>query len=635
MRLAWGNTDGYVFLSVRDPSKNKDDPNYWKDIAYSWPADREKLERAVDSLGNSKKDIYFSPAVYSKDKRRANAVQPTRLLWADLDEANPDTFPPELKPTASWETSPGRFQALWKTDKRLKPKMQTMLNKRLTYAVGADKGGWDLTQVLRIPGTPNHKYPDTTVKFRNLNGHIVKIDHLKTLPSVSVPLAALEPVTTELPSVRAIHANHKLPTKAKQILRAKTARGDRSERLWELECMLAEAGLKVEEIVALTKPTVWNKFAGRHDELTRLFTEASKAKAHVVPNAAPKSLTTQETNGHVQGGDELEVIEDRQGPQSWAEFDRDRRPIRWLVSDVWGESEVGFISGLPKSYKSWLSFDLGFSVATGTKFLQQFDTRSRPVLIIQEEDPKVIMQDRMSKIAGAKGFIWARPSTDEVELLYNLPENLFIMSNEGFTVTDETWLEDLETWIEKLDIGLVIMDPLMMMAEGVDEFKAFEMMSGVFKPLKQLRARTQAAICIVHHHTKSDTGGAKSMYGSVALWAWEEAALHLSISGPGRIVAERFSKNALLPPLTIEIGNVDDGWHPRLTTGVGGQDLIDLMSQFEGGASVSELAGHAGMGEAAIERQVKQLLEEGKLDRVKDTRPGQGRKAWMYRRVSP
>src|SRR3546814_13518964 len=36
--------------------------------------------------------------------------------------------------------------------------MNEELNRRLTYHVGADHGGWDLTQVLRFPGTKNYKY---------------------------------------------------------------------------------------------------------------------------------------------------------------------------------------------------------------------------------------------------------------------------------------------------------------------------------------------------------------------------------------------------------------------------------------------------------------------------------------------
>jgi hypothetical protein len=32
------------------------------------------------------------------------------------------------------------------------------LNQRLTYALGSDVSGWDLTQVLRVPGTLNYKY---------------------------------------------------------------------------------------------------------------------------------------------------------------------------------------------------------------------------------------------------------------------------------------------------------------------------------------------------------------------------------------------------------------------------------------------------------------------------------------------
>src|SRR3546814_7114824 len=58
------------------------------------------------------------------------------------------------KPTIAIESSPGRFVGIWVLD----GPMDEELNRRLTYHVGADHGGWDLTQVLRFPGTKNYKY---------------------------------------------------------------------------------------------------------------------------------------------------------------------------------------------------------------------------------------------------------------------------------------------------------------------------------------------------------------------------------------------------------------------------------------------------------------------------------------------
>ncbi len=35
------------------------------------------------------------------------------------------------------------------------------MNRRLALVMGGDQSGWDLTQLLRPPGTHNHKYEDT------------------------------------------------------------------------------------------------------------------------------------------------------------------------------------------------------------------------------------------------------------------------------------------------------------------------------------------------------------------------------------------------------------------------------------------------------------------------------------------
>jgi AAA domain/RepB DNA-primase N-terminal domain len=614
--LAWRGRTGYVGISIRDPKLTKEDKGYWVDKTYAWPAESARVEQVLEAARTSKKDVYFAPQVFNRPARDAEAVGVSDILYADLDEIDPTSLPKHLKPTAAWETSPNRWQAMWKLTMPIDASAQSALNQRLTYAIGADKGGWDLTQVLRIPGSHNHKYVEAPpVQLLWLNGH--QLDPLKLVDDLPEITAA----TDELPSGAKTLAKYKsrLNARIRELTKARHATvGTRSDRLWELECLLAERNFSDVEIAAVCKETVWNKFEGRRNEVKQLLTEARKAILHAAPTAPEPDDDT-----------DFEVIEDA-GPQSWREFDKQHEAISWLVADLWGEGEVGFISGHPKTYKSWIALDLAVSVATGTRFLHSFQAKRHSVLLVQEEDPKPILQDRLTKVAAAKGLIWGRQVDDtNFTMRYELPDNLHIISNQGFTITEE-WLEMLERWVIDRDVRMVILDPLMMIAgAGFDEFKAFDFMEKVLKPLKRFRARTHAAIVVVHHHLKGGTtGGARDMYGSVALWAWEEAAMHLSLPGPGKVVAERFSKNALFTPVTIEIGEVKEVWQPHVVTGIPSDGLLDLILSM-GHATLKELEDQTGTSPGSLTRQLDRLVEQGqlKLTHRKDG-PGRPAKTW-------
>lgn len=148
--------EGFAFISFRSG------PDSWRDLAFKFPDD--KLELPDATLG----DVYFCPNLFSRPRRRKGLVLPSCWLYADLDTVRPPSRQsggtssvedaPALEPTIAWESSPGRYQALWHIDKFLPEEAHSQVNRKLTYALGADKGGWDITQVLRVPGTTNHKY---------------------------------------------------------------------------------------------------------------------------------------------------------------------------------------------------------------------------------------------------------------------------------------------------------------------------------------------------------------------------------------------------------------------------------------------------------------------------------------------
>jgi len=56
------------------------------------------------------------------------------------------------------ETSPGRRHLFWRLGHPLPAGAAEALNRRFTYAAGADRSGWELGQLLRPPGTRNFKY---------------------------------------------------------------------------------------------------------------------------------------------------------------------------------------------------------------------------------------------------------------------------------------------------------------------------------------------------------------------------------------------------------------------------------------------------------------------------------------------
>ncbi|HET7713631.1 MAG TPA: DNA-primase RepB domain-containing protein, partial [Patescibacteria group bacterium] len=151
----WGNRKGYVFV----PHKDLTDERKWHETPGI------PINGSLPPINiPERSDVYFCPVVFSEPQRRKEYALPTNLLWADLDPVNPNDC--RVRPSIAWESSPGRFQALWFLNREVDPDEAASLSKRIAYADGADTGGWDLTQVLRLPGTKNFKYPAApTVKL--------------------------------------------------------------------------------------------------------------------------------------------------------------------------------------------------------------------------------------------------------------------------------------------------------------------------------------------------------------------------------------------------------------------------------------------------------------------------------------
>lgn len=255
----------YFCLSTKDENKK------WKDYYFS----REDLRKIPQFLkDHADKDIYWCPHGFKKagSRKKDNAMLDS-WAWADLDEADPEKIP--LEPTIAIQSSPGRYVGLWKLDGTVTEE----LNKAITQFVGADPSGYDIGQVLRVPGTRNYKYkktPKVTVlwddgisyrieKLTQRVGHLIG-KKKKAGTSVHSAQGVMDKYTELLSTeVRKSLTNPKIFEDT-----------DRSEVLWKIVNAMFEAGASEEETAALVEHTPWNKFQGKANSRDKLMADIKR-----------------------------------------------------------------------------------------------------------------------------------------------------------------------------------------------------------------------------------------------------------------------------------------------------------------------------------------------------------------------
>ena len=588
--LAWGRRQtGYVWFPYIDREVQRKEgvrrAGFSEGPAFEWPADKAKI---IDYLHTKQHlDVYWTTSIFEFPSRKEDVALKEYALWADLDEVDPDTIDSEYKPTVAWESSPGRYQCLWVAamgdfEGVSDPGKE---NQKMTYMIGADPSGWDAAQLLRIPGWVNHKleYEEDGVSPRGkilwTDGPRYLRDDFSELPELNIGKDQLsDALTSDIDGVDRLQViadvKLKLNRTARELLAAREASGDKSEKLWYLTRCLADAGLTTAEIVAVVRESPWNKFADRHDEMRRLIAEASKAIAK----------RSDETIAKLEADDEEEDDEEaRPDPQRLGFLLKNIKKPKYIIQGILSEGACGFIAGEPKCYKSWVGLDLALSVSTGADFLGQFRVlEPGPVLYIQEEDPAPTLKNRTAKI-------WVNKSVDKIELVKDEEEagvfwlppeqeqlfdpNVNAYVQNGFTISSEAWQLWLDDTLErgmissdgnKMPYKVLIIDTLMMVAGDVDENRAQEMTTRVFKPLKTLSRKHNVAVLVIHHMGKSDKSRpGQRLLGSVANHAWAEDSMYLTRSGLKDIRIDTESKT--IPGNVYRMTNVHNmEWSPQV-----------------------------------------------------------------------
>ena len=113
LRRVWGDQEGWAFLGY---GSNRDN---FKEVAYRYPQELDRyMQDAIRQ--NVWANVYFCAHLCTEKRRKKEtAVDAIHALWMDHDNGYPDKLDP--RPSVCWQTSTGRFQAVWFLDTPLIP----------------------------------------------------------------------------------------------------------------------------------------------------------------------------------------------------------------------------------------------------------------------------------------------------------------------------------------------------------------------------------------------------------------------------------------------------------------------------------------------------------------------------------
>jgi hypothetical protein len=455
-------------------------------------------------------DWYWTPAVSDDNSRKAKQYPAQRVVWVDCDESFNDDLLQALRPSFMWETSPGHKQAVW----LLKDKLDRDEFHRdgfigmLTQALGGDKSGVDVGQLLRVPGTWHHKRDPFHGRILRSTGNVYTRGQL--LARVAKGLGFSPGLASELG--------------------AEDPYGDRSKVLWKFSRNAAELGLPQDLAFKMIKATQWNKWKSEPERLKEDIARAYDQQ----PPAAPKDVEQLQAKDQHDHHDEIEEID----PWAMATVDAFgpviRKPVSWVVPGIIPEAGCGLIVAAPKVGKTRVAIELALGLASGRKPLGIPVAKPLAVGFFSLEDGEYLFADRLSTGMqnGRARYHWDGHITRNGRgLIWEPPQSMRLFTN--FAQIDLSDAEDKQRLYEtilKYELKLVIIDTLSM-AIGKSDVSNSKDMYAILKDIKTIAKTTGCAITFIHHTRKRmfEKGETiqEMVLGSTALHAWSDFIMNV------------------------------------------------------------------------------------------------------------
>jgi len=284
-RRIFQDTEGFLCISVKR-NNGRFDERFFK-----YP---DSIAGALEYIAESESyaDVYYCTQLLVKPRRSKENIEFATIAWADLDYCKPERL--LVEPSITIESSPGRYQALWCFEHPETGFDAEQVSKRIAYFHrndGADISGWDLTQLLRVPGSTNHK-PEYRIETARPTVKVVKRSKALYRLGDFAQYPHIQGETFEPRDLDGVKLPNKTPLEILDAYRAKlpdivwewfsiVPQQDWSKALWHLEKTLLEVGLSPEEAFIVCAQAKCNKYARDGRPSRMLWAEICKADEEV------------------------------------------------------------------------------------------------------------------------------------------------------------------------------------------------------------------------------------------------------------------------------------------------------------------------------------------------------------------
>lgn len=546
----WGTEEGKVYFAASYEHKQ------FRQFFNQWPLKRQSIINAIVQQSALGWDVWFCPSLYKHDapKPERDYIESVNCHWLDFDGNAPSLEEWEGRakeigvpePSLILQTSvQSHQQVYWFTD-RVHGSDQLdhveTVTRNLTAAFATDKSGWDLTQLLRIPGTLNYGWYRDGEHKPWFDGVPQEASILKCSDQ-NVPEAVFEVLTNaerqilsritinEVPRIEEVLAfGNWTPEMYSWFSMTKDEASERSayKRSGSLQALAyfgAEQGFTDEQIYSILDDADrrWDKYVNR----------AASGRDKIFRDTIARA---REKFGYLTG-DSITlagIVDKAQQTEpkfifNLAEFMELDLHIDWLLEGLIPVAGLGMIIGQPNVGKSRLGIQLGMELAIGQEqiFHRGNPTGAKKVMFLSLE---------MGAQELNTFFVDFLPAYKD--FLPNLKSNFFVAPlGEAVYMDQPQGQQFVSNVLQQYKPDLLLVDSLQAAfgSELTNEMAAKKF----FRYITEIRKVHNCAVVFLHHERKktSDRVGTytpadlSDMYGNQMLAANIQFALSLSEQG--------------------------------------------------------------------------------------------------------